>query len=281
MVPWSAAEIEAVIADYFEMFHLELRGERYNKAAHNRRLQAVTGRSHASIEMKHQNISAVLRDLGSSYIDGYKPLSNYQDQLYDAVAARLAGDRALTRAIAAEADARPVNPPVKGILDRRVSPPESGRRRRNLVAEARSPRRTPSGVLDYVEREARNSALGAKGELWVIEFERARLIREGKEALADRVEHVAATEGPSAGFDIRSFERNGTDRLIEVKTTAGPIGMPFFVSPNEVETSREHEARYHLYRPFRFNRDPHLFILRGRLDRTCLLEPAAFRAEVA
>lgn len=281
MPPWRSAEIEAVVADYFEMFDLELRGEHYNKAAHNRALQKLTGRSHGSIEMKHQNISAVLRDRGSVYIDGYKPLSNYQDQLNDAVADRLSGDRALARVIAAEADARPVDPPVKGILDREVSPPHARSHERNIVAEARNRRPPAPDTIDYVAREERNGALGNKGELWVIEFERARLIRAGKDALAERVAHVAETEGPSAGFDVRSFERNGTDRLIEVKTTGGPIGMPFFLSPHEVETSRKHEERYHLYRPFRFNRDPHLFIVRGRLDRTCVLEPAVFRAEVA
>lgn len=137
------------------------------------------------------------------------------------------------------------------------------------------------GAIDYLAREARNSALGAKGEAWVLTYERARLVREGKEQLADRVEQVSVTIGASEGFDIRSFERNGADRFIEVKTTAGPIGMGFFVSPNEVEISRAHEARYHLYRPFSFNRDPHLFIVRGRLDRTCRLEASEFRAQVA
>ena len=277
---WSLPEIETLVNDYLAMFALELRGESFNKAAHNRSLQKLIGRSHRSIEMKHQNVSAVLRDIGSRYIDGYKPLGNYQDLLYDVVVERFTADRALAKLLVQQADAMPVEPTFDDILARLVGAPVGRRRGIGQVSEKRIPRPV-RGAIDYLAREARNSALGSKGEAWVLAFERARLIREGKEQLADRVEQVSVTIGASEGFDIRSFERNGVDRLIEVKATAGPIGMGFFVSPNEVETSRAHEARYHLYRPFSFNRDPHLFIVRGRLDRTCLLEASEFRAQVA
>ena len=112
-------------------------------------------------------------------------------------------------------------------------------------------------------------------------FERARLIQAGREQLAERMEHVSATQGDGSGFDIRSFEVDGTDRFIEVKTTAGPKEMPFFVSRNQVEVSRDRDRRYHLYRAFAFHRDARLFILRGRLDRSCVLDASEFRAHVA
>ena len=87
-----------------------------------------------------------------------------------------------------------------------------------------------SGKADYLGREARNQQLGEAGELFVINFERARLMRAGKASLADRIEQVSATEGPSAGFDIRSFE-NGSDRFVEIKTTKYGMYTPFFVTP--------------------------------------------------
>src|ERR1039458_3458227 len=92
---WSRVEAEAVVADYLDMLALELRDEDFNKLVHNRALQAKLGRSHGSIERKHQNISAILIELGWRYIDGYKPLGNYQDLLHDVVAERLAQDSAL------------------------------------------------------------------------------------------------------------------------------------------------------------------------------------------
>lgn len=53
-------------------------------------------------------------------------------------------------------------------------------------------------------------------------FEQHRLTQAGQEKLAERVEQVAVTQGGGLGFDIHSFETNGRDRLIEVKTTDFP-----------------------------------------------------------
>lgn len=77
---WSHEEVEATVSDYLEMLAMELRGEPSNKAAHNRNLQKLLSNStKAAIELKHQNISAVLIDLGYPYIDGYKPLRTTKD----------------------------------------------------------------------------------------------------------------------------------------------------------------------------------------------------------
>lgn len=73
---WSRAEVEATVSDYFEMLAHELRLEPVNKSEHSRNLQKLlNGRTIRAIESKHQNISAVLIDLGYPYIAGYKPLT--------------------------------------------------------------------------------------------------------------------------------------------------------------------------------------------------------------
>ena len=83
---WSQEEVEATVSDYLEMLAMELRGQSFNKAEHNRiLLSRLNQRSRGAIERKHQNISAVLIDLGYPYIDGYKPLFNYQELLYRVV----------------------------------------------------------------------------------------------------------------------------------------------------------------------------------------------------
>lgn len=72
---WSELEIQSIVADYMHMLTLELSGQSYNKTAFRRALLTkLSGRSEASIERKHQNISAVLRDLGCHWIPGYKPV---------------------------------------------------------------------------------------------------------------------------------------------------------------------------------------------------------------
>jgi len=76
---WSNIEVELIVADYFILLSAELKGEHYSKADHCRALvPLLSGRSGGSIEFKHQNISAVLINLGQQYIKGYLPRYNYQ-----------------------------------------------------------------------------------------------------------------------------------------------------------------------------------------------------------
>ena len=58
-----------------------------------------------------------------------------------------------------------------------------------------------------------------KVEKFVLKFEKTRLESVKKFNLADRIEQVSETKGNWAGYDIRSFDDNGSDRFIEVKTT--------------------------------------------------------------
>src|SRR5258707_8811801 len=89
---WSQEEVEATVSDYLDMLSHELRGEIFNKKEHNRQLQRqLRNRSPAAIEFKHQNISAILLELGFPYIDGYKPARNWQSLLRIAVENRLSG----------------------------------------------------------------------------------------------------------------------------------------------------------------------------------------------
>src|ERR1051325_10286894 len=106
------------------MLTLELRGILYNKAEHNRHLQGIISRSHGSIERKHQNISAILIECGYPYIDGYKPLGNYQELLRAVVEARLTGASAVDE-IVEEAVGKPAaeTPIVDDLLGIVVDPP--------------------------------------------------------------------------------------------------------------------------------------------------------------
>src|ERR1017187_10288546 len=79
---WSPQEVRATVLDYMAMLKFELSGQKYNKTAHRRALlKRLAGRSDGAVELKHQNISAVLRDMGQFWIPGYKPRSNYQAKL--------------------------------------------------------------------------------------------------------------------------------------------------------------------------------------------------------
>jgi len=68
---------------------------------------------------------------------------------------------------------------------------------------------------------------------------------------------------------------------VEVKTTKLGKETPFFVTRNEVLTSRKKAETFHLYRLFRFSRGPKLYTLRGPLDKTCQLDPMEYEARVS
>ncbi|MDA9831915.1 HNH endonuclease [Akkermansiaceae bacterium] len=75
---WSQQEIDASVEAYMQMLSKELKAEKYNKAAVNRKLREgeLFERSRGSLEMRMCNISAVLGAKGLRYIEGYKPRSN-------------------------------------------------------------------------------------------------------------------------------------------------------------------------------------------------------------
>jgi uncharacterized protein DUF3883 len=275
---WSRQENEAIVADYLRMLAAEQRGERYSKTAHRAALAPLlNGRSDGSIERKHMNISAALVDLGFPYINGYKPLPNYQAALAKVISDRTVGDTLLHNAVRSLAEAEAIAPAPDDILSRWEQPPPPAKQPVYNPIHERSTRVRPT--VNWLEVEARNQSLGRAGEHFVVRFERARLISAGKPELADRVEHVAdATD--VAGFDVRSYESNGKDRLIEVKTTAHGKFVPFFLSRNEVAVSRTASNSYFLYRLFRFRTDPRLYGLKGSLDETCWLDPVQFSARV-
>lgn len=78
---WSDSELEASIAAYRRMLAAEERGQPMTKREVVDSLMTATGRTKGSIEMRLQNISAALHELGLPWIDGYKPLSHYPERL--------------------------------------------------------------------------------------------------------------------------------------------------------------------------------------------------------
>jgi hypothetical protein len=275
---WSRGEVEATVSDYFEMLAMELRGEPYNKAEHNRNLQKfLNARTKAAVELKHQNISAVLIELGYPYIDGYKPRYNFQRLLYEVCEDRLLNATGLNQATAAAVEQIVEQPPVvNDVLAMLVNPPR--REEDKFKLHDNAPRVRKPVRRNYLEIESRNQALGLAGEKLVLEYEYKRLWQAGRKDLANRIEHVADSKGDHLGFDILSFETDEKEKLIEVKTTRFGSLTPFFASKNEVLVSETRKNEYKLYRLFNFVREPKLFVLPGSLRNTCSLDPMQYSA---
>ena len=274
---WSRLEVEAIVGDYLEMLSLEIGGMPYNKSEHRRTLKPLLqGRSDPSIERKHQNISAVLLEMGLPFIDGYKPLRNYQRSMLPEVVAEAVVARPLfLETIEADVDREALVPSVDDILGRMLAkPPISDR-------TAPPALQLPDRLLpkiNYLEREFRNRSLGAAGEQFVVNYERARLALAGEERLVEDVKWASREQGDGLGYDVLSFEESGQERYIEVKTTRYGKQTPFFISPNELRFCERHRKAFHLYRVFAFKSDPKMFALPGAIENHCRLNPSEYRA---
>jgi hypothetical protein len=272
---WSVIEVEACVRDYLDMLTLELNGQNYNKSRHREALlPQLDGRSSASVEQKHRNISAVMRELGYPWIRGYKPLSNFQRILIDAVEAQLKARPQLDAAARAAVEQPAIQPALTILEGARVPVPKL------KVAENKVWQPKFSAVKrDYLAVESRNSSLGLAGEEFVMAYEFDQLKKMGRRDLADRLEHVAQTQGDGLGFDVLSFDPySGKERLIEVKTTSFDESTPFFVTRNEVARSEQDAGKYELYRVFDFRVTPRFFSLEGAIKQNCDLDAVSWSA---
>ena len=265
---WQDDELDAIIADYFTMLAADLSGQPYLKSRHSAALMAQIGRTHRSVEFKHQNISAVLDELGMPWIPGYRPKRNYQNAIFDAI------DRYLTKhpaILEPTANRLPVAPSPAEIF---VTPPIL-RAANELIPERL---RRLVKKFDPVERDHRNRSLGKAGEAFVVDLERRQLNEADRPDLARKVRWIAAEDGDGAGYDVLSFNRQGHEQLIEVKTTNGSARTPFFLSRNECGLAAERPADWRIYRVHLFARSPRIFTVAPPLDKTVRLTPETWRA---
>lgn len=245
----------------------EFAGRPYVKLRHCKALMDLTGRSYRSVEFKHQNISAVLDELGMPWIPGYRPKENYQNAIFDAIDRYLTGH---SEVLEVPSQSFPLPPTTADIF---VLPPGPTNRKpvpdrlRRLVAK-----------FDPVERDLRNRSLGKAGEEFVVDLERRRLTEGDRRDLARKVRWTASEDGDGAGYDVASFSLFGDERLIEVKTTNGSAHTPFFLTRNEFLVAHERPADWLIYRVHLFAREPRVFTIAPPLDTTLKLTAETWRA---
>lgn len=271
---WSNHEVELIVSDYFNMLVDELAGIDVNKAAHRRNLiPLLNNRSEGSIEFKHQNISAVLINLGQPFIRGYLPRYNYQRILEEQVFHYLTTNFHLKDYFKKFSE-KEVKPPIVDFKKENfvVDPPLIVSVEEPIIKINKGPFRT-----NYLEREQNNQKLGRSGEELVLEYEKWRLNSRGFSKLAERVEWISQTTGDGSGFDILSRNLDGSDKYIEVKTTKLSKDTPFFFTINELQFSIEHKERYYLYRLFNFEQSPRMFIRDGDFNAICKSSPIVFK----
>lgn len=274
---WIEEEIQLLIADYMSMLNLETNRVKYSKSEYRKDLAGkLNGRSEGAIEFKHQNLSAVLIEMGLPYIRGYKPRGNYQAMLHEQVAIFLRENPDSVMMLAkAASNGKDVQDSKFSEFDNvEVGRPES------LFSFAKKKPwiNRKVSAIDFAEQDAENRALGKSAEEFVLRFEMARLRKNGRDDLANKVSWVSEVIGDGLGYDILSFnEKDGSERFIEVKATKLGKHFPFFITHNELACSEDVPEKYFLYRVFDFSSFPRLYMIQGSLRQYLQLEPVLYR----
>jgi len=100
----------------------------------------------------------------------------------------------------------------------------------------RSPRRR--GQQNGQRRQSKAAKkIGDAGERIVLDYEERRLIEAGYSDLADSVRWLA-DEGETPGYDILSYNEDGSERWIEVKSTTGNKMSSVEITDNELRAAR-------------------------------------------
>lgn len=79
--------------------------------------------------------------------------------------------------------------------------------------------------------ETRKKEIGSIGENIVLKSEKEGLIKIGKKSLAEKAKDVSAE---NIGYDILSFEKDGSEKYIEVKSTILSDNYSFQITRNEL-----------------------------------------------
>lgn len=127
-------------------------------------------------------------------------------------------------------------------------------------------------LTNYIQREIDNKRIGDLGELWVINYETEKLLKQGIRNISDKIKHISKEKGDGAGFDVKSVDENGNEIYIEVKTTVGDLNTPFFITRQELERSILEKGKYFLYRVYNFDTRKNkadLVIVNGELSMFC------------
>jgi hypothetical protein len=139
-----------------------------------------------------------------------------------------------------------------------------------------------SSKIDHLKKAAQDAFTGLEGEKLVMDHEMERLRNIGLSDFSHKVEWISL-QNDVKGYDIRSFDVDGNgkvhDLFIEVKTSISKVDTDFYVSKNEVETSKKLKDKYAVFRIYNvLSNQPKYYLAKGAIEDNFILEPSTFKA---
>ena len=143
-----------------------------------------------------------------------------------------------------------LSPALKGHIQADLPPMEKVKPRsidlmtENLPEQKTKDTSKPTIKQDHLAKGKKNIRIGNRGEQIVMSYEIAHLTKIKRKDLADKVSRVSE-KSDAYGYDILSYDDNGNEKYIEVKSTTRKIGYSVFhISANELEVSRNKQNYY-------------------------------------
>lgn len=121
--------------------------------------------------------------------------------------------------------------------------------------------------------------LGKLGEFIIFQYEKNKLLKNGREDLVPKIKMNSL----DSGYDILSFDENGNDKYIKVKTTRKNTVDGFYLTAKELKRSIEYSENYFVYRLYNLNINEgsvKLFIYNPPVDTYFNLEPVNYYARL-
>jgi len=128
-------------------------------------------------------------------------------------------------------------------------------------------------MVDYIEQNKLNIDIGTAGERFVVEYEREN-IKNYNLPEEKQVQWISKDVGDGLGYDVLSYDSQGNEIYIEVKTTLGGEKSSFYITANELLKSEQEKESYFLYRVYNFDMEKQwgeLSVRRGSLKELCIM----------
>lgn len=131
----------------------------------------------------------------------------------------------------------------------------------------------------FRERQKETAEIGELGEAFVLRYEQQRLIEQGQSDLVQKVRQISM-ENVAAGYDILSFDIQGNEKYIEVKTSKSEV-LSFELTSNELNIANKYRAAYWIYKITKIKsnspkilqiQDPAALVQEGKL----ILKPTSY-----
>lgn len=138
-----------------------------------------------------------------------------------------------------------------------------------------------SRETDYEKINRNKKDIGNRGENAVLNYEKNNLKELGLNDLAERVE---LSENDAIGYDILSFNPDGTEKHIEVKTNSNSSNkiLDFYITDNEFKKIEE-DPYYNIYYLFSIKKNPKIHVVNKELlakEKDVYLQPVLYKVSI-